>query len=222
MKKLALLIAVLFCSTAIAQQVTPLTVVSSQTATPLVVLPSSGKAVAVVRSTSVGRWFVLSATLQPIQTQAFKLTSEAGGGSIIFWEGVPGSRYTALFVPDSITEPLAAATVILGGDPTVPPIDPPLPNQKVTAVTYVYEKDDGPMPKEVASGLAKLNSSGVFATEFEEDTTDKDGQVPEQAKVALEAAKKSGLPALVVQYSSGSPKVIKNPKTEASVLEAVK
>jgi hypothetical protein len=127
---------------------------------------------------------------------------------------------------------LALHRVDVGGTAPVPfdPDDPnqppkPDPNQpsKILRLTYVYEKDQSSPPRPVASVLQQLNADGlVDAAEFEKDTVDGDGQVPDQFKVALEAAKKAGLPALVVEYEAGPPKVVKDPKTEADVRGALK
>jgi hypothetical protein len=219
-RKLTLLIAILLGSVAIGQEM----------AGPLEVMPSPGKSTAVVRATTAGRWFVLSTDLKPVQNKAYKLTPEAGGGSLIIWEGDPGSKYTVLFVPDSVTESLSATTVTLSGTTTVPPpvdnptdpIKPPL-TRKVTAVTYVYEKDQNPVPPQVVKALADINKEGLaVATYFDDDNTSGKDTVPEQYKVALSAAKQEGLPCLVVVYSSGPPKVVKDPKTTQEVMEALK
>lgn len=232
-RKLTFLIAMLLGSVAIGQEVA--TVVYSTNSTsglsktaPLEVLPTPGKMTAVVRSTTDGRWFVLSTELKPVQIKAYKLTTEAGGGSLIIWEGDPGSKYTVLFVPDSKEESLSATIVTLSGttptDPTDPtdPTKPPL-TRKVTAVTYVYEKDQNPVPPQVVKALSDINKEGlIVASYFDEDTTTGKDSVPEQYKVALSAAKQVGLPCLVVVYSSGSPKVVKDPKTTQEVMEALK
>lgn len=108
-------------------------------------------------------------------------------------------------------------------DPTDPsvPIDP---SKKVTQVTYVYEKDQNNVPPPVSFGLQRINQDSlgsVVASAFEEDTIDGSGQVPDQYAIALEAARKAGLPALVVQSGQVVLKVVKDPKTEQSVAEAI-
>lgn len=138
---------------------------------------------------------------------------------------------------------LALHRVEVGGGTVPPPLDPPSdpppnvpsnppqnPPQSKTPnrVTYVYEKDSSLVPPGVAAALAKLNKQSIdaggslVASELEEDTVDGSGQVPDQYKEALQAAKNVGLPALVIEYPTGAPKTIKNPKTEAEVLEACK
>ncbi len=90
------------------------------------------------------------------------------------------------------------------------------------AAVYVYEKDDTAIPSEVKAAMSKLNSDGLTASFYEDDTPDGSGDVPEQFKAALEAARKAGLPALVVLGKGEVLKVVKEPKSEAQVLEAVK
>jgi hypothetical protein len=87
---------------------------------------------------------------------------------------------------------------------------------KVTAVTYVYEKDDGAVPSFVGAALDKLNrrEPPILATPFEEDTTDSTGETPAQYKSAVTAARAAGLPSLVTQAGDKVIKVIKDPKPE--------
>ena len=91
-------------------------------------------------------------------------------------------------------------------------------------VVYVYEKDDGPVPRPVAGALMEINLNEALkieATEFESDTVDPDGDVPEQYQAALAAAKEAGLPALVVLAGDTVVKVIKNPSTMEQVMESI-
>jgi hypothetical protein len=93
---------------------------------------------------------------------------------------------------------------------------------KPTAATYVYEKDDTAIPSEVKVAIDKLNRRDDFvASLFEDDTVNGEGQVPAQFALALDAAKKAGEPALVVQAGDKVVRVVKAPMTEAAVLEAV-
>lgn len=98
--------------------------------------------------------------------------------------------------------------------------DGPIPGQQVTAVTYVYEKDQTAPPAAVQAGLAKLNKRGIVASMFEEDVTDNEGNVPEQYVVPLKAAQEAGLPALVATAGDSVVEVVKAPVTEEQVLEA--
>ena len=133
----------------------------------------------------------------------------SGGQVIALRTGDSGLDIIGIF--DSVT--------VLDSDPIVPP---PLTN-KVTAVVYVYEKDNNAVPLQVAKALQDINAAGgVVASDFEEDTVDGDGQVPDQYKTALAEATKRGLPALVVEFSSGLPRAWKNPMTAAEVTEAMK
>ena len=90
---------------------------------------------------------------------------------------------------------------------------------KADRATYVYEKDQGGVPSAVMSGLNKLNERKILATTHERDTKDGDQQIPDQYKVAVEAAKK--LPSLVVQAGDKVLKVVESPKTEEDVTKAV-
>jgi len=99
---------------------------------------------------------------------------------------------------------------------------PGVTSGNVDRVTYVYEKDDTAVPRPVSFALTQLNEQGIVATELEHETVDGTGEVPEQDKIALAAAKEAGLPALVVQAGEVVVRVVKNPKTEADVMEAVK
>jgi hypothetical protein len=90
---------------------------------------------------------------------------------------------------------------------------------KPTAVTYVHD-EKAPIPSPVLAALAELNTKGIVATAFPDDTTDGDNQVPDQYKVTLPAAKASGIPSLVVQAGDKVLRTIKAPTTKAQVLEA--
>ena len=115
--------------------------------------------------------------------------------------------------------------VTVGGVPD-DPFDPPIlpPNLKPNQVTFVFEKDETSVPRPVAAALRSLNddSSGIVAAEFEQDTVDGDGQVPDQYKIALAAAREAGLPALVVQSGDVVVRVVRNPQTAEQVLEAIR
>lgn len=108
-------------------------------------------------------------------------------------------------------------------DPTTPPLVIP-PNTKVDRVTYVYEKDQNNVPKPVASALERINreSTGlIVASEFEEDTINGIGVTPAQYKIALDAARSAGLPALIVQSGATVVRVLKSPTTEDEVLKSI-
>lgn len=109
--------------------------------------------------------------------------------------------------------------MIVKSDPTNPP---PIP-VKAAAVTYVYEKDNNAVPAGVARALQAINEAGsAVATDVDDDVTDGDEQVPDQYKVAFAKAKEAGVPCLVVQKLDGTVKVVKDPKTEAQVMEALR
>ena len=109
--------------------------------------------------------------------------------------------------------------LMLGGKlpDLVSPVVQPL---KATAATYVFEKNETVVPPPVLAALDQLNSQGIVATVFEDDTTDGTEEVPEQYKVPLAAAREAGLPALVVTADKVVLRLVKDPRTEKQVMEA--
>jgi hypothetical protein len=96
------------------------------------------------------------------------------------------------------------------------------PATKVSAVVYVYEKDDSAIPSPVAAALNTLNRQGIVATTFEDDTVDGTGEVPAQYAIPLAEARKAGMPLLVVMSGSDVVRVVKAPTTDTQVLEAAR
>lgn len=96
---------------------------------------------------------------------------------------------------------------------------PALPNNKVTAATYVYDvRTTGGVPPGVLKGLDRLNREKQILASAYEHT---DGaSVPKQYTVPVEEAKKAGLPALVVMAGDKPVKVVKDVTTEQQVWEA--
>ena len=148
------------------------------------------------------------------------------------------AEYTLHFQPDGQPEVTWKILVTGGGEPA--PVQPPKPDEplprpppatpvdpstKVTAVTYIYEKDTNGVPNFVQQALNKINRDSKFeivATIFEDDNTTGQSSVPKQYQAAYEAAKKEGLPAVVVSTKDRVKRVLKAPKTEAEILEAAK
>lgn len=93
---------------------------------------------------------------------------------------------------------------------------------KPDAVTYTYDDKRHAVPSPVSAAISALNGQGIEADLDEVDTTDPSGDVPEQFKVSRPAAVAAGLPALVVMGGGKVIRVVKDPKTEAAVLEAAK
>ena len=130
---------------------------------------------------------------------------------------------TATMTMQELVNCYTVASARLGGS-VVPPVVPPVtpPTTKVDRVTYIYEKDENPIPPAVAATLYKLNKGGeIIAAAHEVDATDGDGDTPDQFKIAIKAAKKYGIPCLVVQAGDTVKVVSKSPQTEQDVLEAV-
>ena len=100
-----------------------------------------------------------------------------------------------------------------------------LPQSEVTAVTYVYEKDETAVPAGVRAGLNRLNresKGAIVATEVDDDVIDGTDAIADQYKIAIPEARKAGLPALVVQSGDEVLSVVLAPKTEERVLEAAR
>ena len=91
-----------------------------------------------------------------------------------------------------------------------------------TAAVYVYEKDDSAIPAYVTVAINRLNRERkIVATLLEDDTTNGDGEIPAQYRLALEAARKAGLPAVVALAGGQVIRVTPAPASEAAVMEAV-
>lgn len=106
--------------------------------------------------------------------------------------------------------------------PVVEPVDPsppPAPIIKPTLCLYCHEKDDGAVPSGVSAALDEINRKhGVRANVFENDTTNGDGEIPEQYRGAVKAAREAGLPCLVVMGGDVVLKIMRAPKTKEEVL----
>ena len=200
---------------------------SAQQAARLEVLPSAGKSVGLVRTTSVGRWFVLGPGFAPVQSQAFRLSTDAGGGSVIFWEGEPGATFTVLFVPDNVSEGLAATAVKLGGTGPVGPNDPvtpPDPNAKADQLTIVTESRETltAEQQEIVNGEAVRSAAQAAGLTFH--AIDKDVTGPDLQRVGhvLAACQGKPVPRLVLSKAG---QVIFNetlPATVAQTLALIK
>lgn len=106
--------------------------------------------------------------------------------------------------------------------PTTPVVVDPEPSLPATSATYVYDYPDMAVPKGVSTGINRLNRErNIRATLFEEGSRDGDGDVPDQYKLALKAANEAGLPAFVVQAGDKVLVVVKDPRTETAIVEAV-
>lgn len=98
----------------------------------------------------------------------------------------------------------------------------PIIGGKATAVTYVHDEKAN-IPAGVLNAINELNArGGIVASNYPDDATDNDDDVPEQYKVTLPAAKAVGIPALVVQAGDRVLRTVKAPTTKAEVLEAVR
>jgi len=100
-------------------------------------------------------------------------------------------------------------------DPSNPPVNPP---GTVTQVTFIYEKDDSVPPRAVQDALRDLNEADILASAIDKDVSNGQGDMPEQYKIALDAAA-GKLPCLVVQAGDKILRVIEDP-TAKDVEEA--
>lgn len=150
-------------------------------------------------------------------------------GSLGPWKANPA---TAVIVKRLSLKDMAAVVAELGRIidelRKATPIDPPLPpapdSPKATAVVYVFEKDQTVVPNAVRVALDRLNrdsSRKIRATVFEDDMVNGDDDVPDQYKAPLEAARKLGLPALVVMAGDKVLVAKQNPLTVEAVMEAI-
>jgi hypothetical protein len=115
-----------------------------------------------------------------------------------------------------------AGLVLLFGVPYVDSCRHATTSGPATAAVYVYEKDAGAVPAFVTVAMNRLNRERkVVATLLEADTTDGTGEVPDQYRLALEAARKAGLPAVVALAGPTVLRVTRAPATEVAVMEAV-
>ena len=152
------------------------------------------------------------------------------GRVIVFGTAKPGRYVFWCFGNDADERAKAMHVVTVGIPPppvVVPPVTPPVvtpdPTTRATRATYVYEQRRGSPPPPVLAALSRLNVPGGFvASAIDQDVINGKGQVPAQYAAALDAAKKVGLPCLVVEYTIGLPKVVPAPKTAADVEGAVK
>lgn len=183
-------------------------------------------AVGAVIVDSAGGWLVFKQ--QPFEPAAFTPINEGAG---VIFEGSPG-KYIIFYFPPGQTIPQPQVTIkTLGGASSPPPVDPPN-NSKVRRVTYVYEKSNNPVPRPVAAALLAINrgttelgpdlldEDGVSASEFEQDTVNSSNETPDQYVRALDAAKKAGLPCLVVESKNEVLRVMTKPTTEEDVYRA--
>ena len=168
-----------------------------------------------------------------------RATDENGQTMLAFLNSVPGTYKFSLLVQVPNKEgdgldPLATAewSVVVGTIipttttttttvPTTPTTTTTTPLDKVTSVTYVHDihgENDKPIPSAVRSGLNRLNiEKNILATIVEIDSPDGTGDVPEQYKLDIEAAKKEGLPAVVSRSGDKVLKVVKDPSTEEQI-----
>lgn len=127
------------------------------------------------------------------------------------WEKTKGKEFS---------KELLAIAAELEVEQPVPSVPEPKPEN--VSATYVYEKDNTALRAQVTAGLNRLNREHkVRATAIDDDVLDGAGQVPEQYKVAISAAREAGLPSLIVTAGNKVLAVRKDPQTIEEILGAV-
>lgn len=145
--------------------------------------------------------------------------------------GVPADSLRAATQELAARYPLRTGACVLEvapQNPTPPAPQNPPPAASPIRATYVYEKDQSAVPKPIAAALAQLNrraaepgGPSVVATEFEDDALNGDDEPPAQYAAALAAARKAGLPALVLERSGKVRRVLQAPTRLQEVIDAV-
>lgn len=195
---------------------------------PTTVIPGAGGYLYTVTDVTTGDWWPSSNPSDPSKIVVVPMQGLGGETYLFVQVSSPGTYYLNL---NEIKAKKSKEIVITAtGTPRPPPVDPVDPDdpkpppivETATAATYVYEKDSHTLPSAVLAALNRLNRERkIVATAIEADVRDGTGDVPEQYKVPLAAAKEAGLPALVVTGSKGVIRVVKSPTTEQQVLDAV-
>ena len=93
---------------------------------------SDSMAAGIARTPLEGRWIVMSADLMPVQADSYKLSS---GGSIVMWEGAPGSVYVTFFFPTDQAAGIGVKRIVLGKAPKPPPKPGPVDPDPTTEAT---------------------------------------------------------------------------------------
>jgi hypothetical protein len=94
-----------------------LTATSVCSADQMTVFPEEGKAAAVCSVTEEGRWLVVADGFMPVSARTHRL---ADGGSVVMWQGDPGDRFGAIFIPHDQDQPLQSQAVKLTGAKPTP------------------------------------------------------------------------------------------------------
>jgi len=177
------------------------------------------------------------------QAWSFRNAGETGAADpfavtlLVFTKAKDGT-ITSVDVATAIVKPAGAVVVepvkppVVVVPPVIDPANPPVgpdappvvdPATKPTAAYYIFEKDDGPVPPPVQTGLDRLlREKKIDARSIEQHVTDGTDRTPEAFKAPIEAAKRAGLPALVVLAGSEILSVTKSPTTEEAILKEVR
>lgn len=114
---------------------------------------------------------------------------------------------------------LLAAAVFFAGRSK--PISFDIFSKPPTLVAYIYESNETRPAPHVAEALRKVRERGIDTASTDDDVQDGDGNTPEFVKPAIKAARKHGLPALVILANEQVLSVSDVPATVEGILEAV-
>lgn len=155
----------------------------------------------------------------PPQANTIKVN---GGRDMHVW--APSGRYVARLVvvrvnwmAQTIDNEEYSHTFVVGTDPGPGPTPPVTTTADMVAV--VYESDDTGLPKPYVTGaLNELKAKGLEVRLFDDDVTTGDGKVPTSIAPIIKAARKNGLPALVVMSKGKIVKAVNLPATKEEIV----
>ena len=117
---------------------------------------------------------------------------------------------------------LAIAWVVRSADsvPTVPP-DTPV-EVKTDLAAVVYESEEMSLAPYVIGAANEIGASGIEVRLIDDDVTTGNDNQPAQVKLAIEAARANGLPALVVMGGGKVLRVVDLPTSKEAIVGAVR
>jgi hypothetical protein len=110
---------------------------------------------------------------------------------------------------------LVAWFFLQGPGSKAPVFSPPGP----MLVVVVYESSEMPLPTQTYDARPKIEEAGHEFRVVDDDVEDGDGQMPDELKLAIPAAREHGLPALVVQSGDEILKVLDLPETAEEIIK---
>lgn len=184
----------------------------AQEAIKLDVLPTEGRAVAVVKTSAAGRWLVFDRELLPVAGHSWRLEA---GGSVVVWEGPPGAVYGVIFIPDDNKQPIGSEQVRLAGaapDPTPDPPGPGPPDPDEPPAWCVVIEERGERTVQTSALVNSTELANYLQTaglkRWFKDRDLKDGQTDQSHPLMAQfleylTAKQIPLPALLLTSETG-------------------